>query len=320
MTGPVSFEQMSRCILTGGHMGDKNVGPPYSYSVEYVGRKFSFTFCQKCFDKVIAGLTNRWHIVRGLILNEKIDGIELKIIHWDSSEPGVDLQKEIEQGIYPRSPKELFNNLFHVLYTKYILGNISYNELKDDDAFAARNFFRSSGELALYFDAMIKDNLFDKVYEGSQFRGRYKITYQGLNFYKEIFEEGYASTKCFVAMAFQNETREIREAIRFAVVATGFEPIFIDEKHVDSEKTINDEIISNLKKCKFCIADFTFHKNGVYFESGFAVGQGKPVIYTCEKEQFKVAHFDIKPLQHIIYDNPGELKEKLIHKIEAWIK
>ena len=103
-------------------------------------------------------------------------------------------------------------------------------------------------------------------------------------------------------------------------IQTGFTPIFIDEKDISSERTINDEIIANLKKCKFCIADFSYHKNGVYFESGFALGQGKPVIYTCEHGHFKNAHFDIKPLQHIIYLKPEELTEKLVHKIEAWIK
>ncbi|HYC86761.1 MAG TPA: hypothetical protein VEB86_16125, partial [Chryseosolibacter sp.] len=83
---------------------------------------------------------------------------------------------------------------------------------------------------------------------------------------------------------------------------------------------INDAIIVGLKQSKFCIADFCGHKNGVYFEAGFVVGQGKPVIYTCSKTEFAKAHFDIKPLQHIIYITPEELEEKLILKIDAWIK
>ena len=76
---------------------------------------------------------------------------------------------------------------------------------------------------------------------------------------------------------------------------TGFEPILIDERNIDSDRTINDEIIANLKKCKFCIADFSYHSNGVYFESGFALGQNKKVIYTCLDREFEKAHFDIRP-------------------------
>ena len=121
-------------------------------------------------------------------------------------------------------------------------------------------------------------------------------------------------------MSFRDETKKIRNAIKNALIETGFEPILIDEKNIDSEKTINDEIISSLKKCKFCIADFTFHSKGVYFESGYALGQRKKVIYTCREDEFKNAHFDIRPLQHIIYKTEQELEKDLINKIEAWIK
>jgi hypothetical protein len=44
------------------------------------------------------------------------------------------------------------------------------------------------------------------------------------------------------------------------------------------------------------------------------------VIYICEKTHFEKAHFDIKPLQHIIYETTDELEKKLVNKIEAWIK
>ena len=120
-------------------------------------------------------------------------------------------------------------------------------------------------------------------------------------------------------MAFNEETKKIREAIRLAIEKTGFEPVIIDEKHLSSDNTINDAIISNIRSCKFCIADFTLHKHGVYFESGFALGLGKPVIYLCRKDEFEKAHFDIKPLQHIIYETEEELMIKLTDKINAWI-
>lgn len=120
-------------------------------------------------------------------------------------------------------------------------------------------------------------------------------------------------------MAFNEETKKIREAIRQSIKETGFEPDIVDENHLSSDKTINDAIISNIRSCKFCIADFTLHKHGVYFESGFALGLGKPVIYLCRKDEFKKAHFDIKPLQHIIYETEDELTRKLTDKINAWI-
>jgi hypothetical protein len=151
------------------------------------------------------------------------------------------------------------------------------------------------------------------------FSSQFSFTYNGLARYIELFNEGYASNICFIAMAFLPETLLIREAIKRALIKCGYLPHIIDEQNLPSDRTINDEIIAGLRKCKFCIADFSYHRNGVYFEAGFALGQKKPVIYTCLKEEFSKAHFDIKPLQHIIYETPEELGNKLVSKIQAWI-
>lgn len=67
------------------------------------------------------------------------------------------------------------------------------------------------------------------------------------------------------------------------------------------------------------IADFTEQKAGVYFEAGFALGLGRPVIYTVHQNDLADSHFDTKPLQHIVYENMEELEFKLTNKIKAWI-
>lgn len=125
------------------------------------------------------------------------------------------------------------------------------------------------------------------------------LTHSGLTKTIELTEHGEKSNKCFIAMSFDSSTKPARESIRKALLVTGYEAVIIDEQIIDSERTINDEIIASLKKCKFCIADFSLHSKGVYFESGFALGQGKKVIYTCSREEFENAHFDIRPLQHL---------------------
>ena len=185
-------------------------------------------------------------------------------------------------------------------------------------------FFKSVHELNYYVEVLNSRGLiqaqFKRAAERSGLLVDYRITYEGLNYFIKLTDEGNNSKKCFVAMSFRIATKEIRQAIKEALDETGFEAIIIDEQNINSDKTINDEIIANLKRCKFCIADFTFHSNGVYFESGFALGQGKKVIYTCRQDEFNNAHFDIRPLQHIIYYTPQKLKKDLKNKIEAWIK
>jgi nucleoside 2-deoxyribosyltransferase len=120
-------------------------------------------------------------------------------------------------------------------------------------------------------------------------------------------------------MSFSGSCVEIREAIKQACKETGFNPILVDEIDPGMTNTINDAIVANLKKCKFCIADFTEQKDGVYFESGFALGQGKRVIYTCKEDWFNKSHFDINHFPHIIYPNVAELKRQLVDRINAWI-
>ena len=62
----------------------------------------------------------------------------------------------------------------------------------------------------------------------------------------------------------------------------------------------------------------SLHRNGVYFEVGFALGLGKQVIYLSHKDYFEDSHFDIRQLQHIIYESPEDLEKLLIDKVNVW--
>jgi hypothetical protein len=237
-----------------------------------------------------------------------------------------DLESLLERKIIPKEPEEKLENLFVKLFSvqeedgKWI--NVD-SELYNNILWKIL-YFKSFDELNYYFEVLIARNLIEPQFYRDLANGKllnkYRITFEGLNYAVKLREEGEKSNKCFVAMSFKPDTNGIRFAIKEAIQETGFVPILIDEQNVDSDKTINDEIIANLKRCKFCISDFTFHSMGVYFESGFALGQGKKVIYTCREDEFQKAHFDLRPLQHIIYENEDQLKKDLINKIEAWIK
>ena len=116
------------------------------------------------------------------------------------------------------------------------------------------------------------------------------------------------------------EIVSIKEAIKSAVNETNYQPVIINEKHIESDRTINDAIIAEIKRAKFVIADFTEQKSGVYFEAGFALGLGIPVIYCCDKADFDAnSHFDVNHYPHILYNSPEELGKGLVDKIRAWI-
>jgi nucleoside 2-deoxyribosyltransferase len=239
-----------------------------------------------------------------------------------------DWREKLPKINYPKTPKDKLDNLLKTLYKyqKHDGEEVDiYNQVQKP-AFWYKHFFKNDFECYYYFKLLQSQNLIDidfttpSISEIHEYPNEYQFTLKGLNYYLEIIESGRLSNKCFVAMSFSQETKEIREAIRDALKNTGYDTILVDELHIDSDTTINDKIIAELKGAKFCIADFTEQKSGVYFESGFALGQGKPVIYCCNETDFKNSHFDTKHFAHILYKEPFELKEALVNKINAWIK
>jgi hypothetical protein len=124
--------------------------------------------------------------------------------------------------------------------------------------------------------------------------------------------------RCFIAMSFNPKLRDIWElAIKPAVEACGFVAIRIDKKA--HNKDINEEILAEVKKSQFVIADFTEHKAGVYFEAGFARGLGREVIWSCRKSDFEDAHFDTNHYSHIVWEDIPDFRKQLIDRILATI-
>jgi hypothetical protein len=125
--------------------------------------------------------------------------------------------------------------------------------------------------------------------------------------------------RCFVAMSFDRSLDDVYEnGIRPAVKDDcGFDPVRIDRlQHNDK---ICDKILAEIRLAQFVVADFTLHRAGVYFEAGFAMGLGRPVIWACRKDDLPNAHFDTRQYNHIEWDTPGELRRKLADRIRATI-
>ena len=97
----------------------------------------------------------------------------------------------------------------------------------------------------------------------------------------------------FVAMWFGGAMDNAYEqGIEKGIKAAGYEAVRIDKK--DHSNKIDDEIMVEIKSAAFVVADFTGHRGGVYFEAGYALGLGKPVIWTCRDAHLQDLHFDIR--------------------------
>lgn len=133
----------------------------------------------------------------------------------------------------------------------------------------------------------------------------------------------------FVSMAFNDDTKDTRDAIKAGIINAEFSPEFIDE--IIHNKQIVPEMFRLIRECRFLILDISDPNYGAYYEAGYALGLGKEVIITCSEEVFRKEykteeekkymkylrpHFDIAQKQILVWKNHADLTKQL----SEWIK
>jgi hypothetical protein len=146
----------------------------------------------------------------------------------------------------------------------------------------------------------------------------YRITSTGWEFLQPV--GGGVPNAAFVAMSYDDSLKPaFLEGIRPAIIAAGFDDVRLD--YVEHSDNIHDRIMADIRRAQFVVADFTGHRAGVYFEAGFALGLGKPVIWTCRADYFEreKVHFDTRPYNYIVWRETEELRSRLATRIAAVI-
>lgn len=318
------------CPLTGWKIS--NADPKdynWIYTISCTNYSFRIWVSRACFED--QDILDSKHIIRWLILNKKILSIKDQL---NFTNPGAFLitpqkiEQVISESFIPETPREKVDNLLFLLNKLFPRFE---GAVKKESLFNLA-FFPTEKELEIYLNHLInsgyisiKESSTNNVISGVLIREivlSVDILFKGIELLATLEGKGRKSKNCFIAMSFSEKTEiiAIKEAIKSAVKEAKYNPIIINEKHLDCDRTINDAIIAEIKKARFVIADFTEQKSGVYFEAGFALGLGLPVIYCCEEEDFKKnSHFDVNHYPHILYKAPEQLRNGLIDKIRAWI-
>ena len=148
-----------------------------------------------------------------------------------------------------------------------------------------------------------------------------RVTLEG---YARIEEEitNRDISQAFVAMWFDKEMDEAyEEGIKKAIENAGYISMRIDKK--EDVNKIDDEIIAEIRRSRFLVADFTHGKDGargdVYYEAGFAKGFGIPVIRSCHKDKVKNLRLHTRQYYHVVWENHEQLKKGLEKRILALI-
>jgi nucleoside 2-deoxyribosyltransferase len=149
--------------------------------------------------------------------------------------------------------------------------------------------------------------------------GRFSITGNGWERAAKLAEQSTAASKtAFVAMWFSPDMLELWEtAFKPAIKRAGFDPRLANDPQHNEQ--IDARIVADLKQCRFLVADVTGARTGVYFEAGFALGEKKPVIWTCQNRRQSDMHFDTRQYNHILWSDAADLENQLYYRIVATI-
>lgn len=141
------------------------------------------------------------------------------------------------------------------------------------------------------------------------------LTPKGYSRIDELQKNTSSGRNVLVAMKFGDDTLRLREAIRKGIEDAGYIAVFIDE--VQHNEFITPELLKHIRDSKFVVVDLTHQNNGAYFEEGYAMGLGKPVIQLCKKDTR--LHFDIAQKNTIMWATEDDIPERLFNRIKATI-
>lgn len=164
-------------------------------------------------------------------------------------------------------------------------------------------------EAAFILDYLVSEGFIE--HQGNVFR----LTPKGYSRVDALQKNTSNGRLVLVAMKFGDDTLVLRESIREGIENAGYIAIFIDE--VQHNEFITPELLKYIRDSKFVVVDLTHQNNGAYFEEGYAMGLGKPVIQLCQKDT--KLHFDIAQKNTIIWDTEEEIPTRLENRIRATI-
>ena len=253
-------------------------------------------------DAFQGGLHNR-HLYSGAVRELNARGVEVKIQSFDSL---------LDSVVVPEGPLERIDKILLYVHRNMDSDDAWVTLISDSDysvAYAKTsshfNFLRIQARELGYLEAP----------SGGR---ECRLTLKGWKRVSELTKNEVRTTQAFVAMSFDPSLRSLyMEGIKPALTETGYVPLRVDEAQYNEK--IDDRIIADIRKSGLVIAEFTQHKGGVYFEAGFALGLGIPVIWICRDTDLKDAHFDTRQYPHIVWQKADDLREKLIARIEATV-
>ena len=243
----------------------------------------------------------------------------------------VRLEKENVENWYPKTFAERVDYILLYLDSK-IPHMGEYIKLKKEELFSCffvERYDYVDGQYKRLADTLLKNQMdYMRCYlreqqlirtpdswNGSEYDRPITITTNGYARIDSLQKNTTNGKNVLVAMKFGDDTKKLREAIRQGISEAGYIAILIDE--VEHNDFITPELLKYIRDSKFVVVDLSHQNNGAYFEEGYAMGLGKPVIQLCKKDVR--LHFDVAQKNTIIWETEEEIVDRLKNRIKATI-
>jgi len=179
-------------------------------------------------------------------------------------------------------------------------------------------FAENDDALDFTLQHMIEAGLINKPLTDLKGGGAFALTVKGWDRIEGLRHVRPETRQAFIAMWFDPQLDDAYEkGLGPAIKDAGYKPMRVDMTQFNER--IDDRIIAEIRRSRFLVADVTEHRQPVYFEAGFAMGLGLPVIFTCRSDHIGACNFDTRQYNHIVWESPEDLKEKLKNRIDATI-
>jgi hypothetical protein len=207
-------------------------------------------------------------------------------------------------------------------------------QLTEPRSFSFSNFLAASSSSSVEDGGKLLDFLVQRHLLIHRNNSHYwQLTPSGWERFEELNKTFESSSSVFVAMWFSTSMDSVfADGFAKAIEDAGYVPVRIDRKEHNNK--IDDEIVAEIRRSKFVVADFTSEivkreaedgkqfndthaRGGVYFEAGFAKGLGKEVIWTVREDVLPFVHFDTSQFAHIVWKDADDLRLQLSRRISA---
>lgn len=176
-----------------------------------------------------------------------------------------------------------------------------------DSVYANLNFLKDAGWIDFHGDRFRQPDT------------SFRLTLAGWKRVRQLKASGQEGDVGFVAMSFNRRFDDLYDhAIRPAIEEAGWRPVRADKTQYSSR--IDDWIMNQISGARFVVADTTLENPGAMLEAGYALGLGRPVIWTARDSWMdRGLHFDIRQYNHLPWKRgkEGERLKGLTERIIA---